>query len=151
MADSRAFVPDTNVIFKWYIAERERNLAQARAVREDFVGGNIDLTAPNILSYELANIMRVAFEEGRLPYAEAIQTYTDFEALQIPLVDADAWVPEALVLALGHRISVFDALFLLVGARSNATVVTDDERLVRAGQAAGFRIIRLADYSSVSG
>ncbi len=99
-----------------------------------------------MLLYELANLLRVAGDERRISPREAAEAYADFDAFQIPVVRGDAWLTEALSLGIAHRINVFDAIFVLVGMRFDATVASDDERLVRVGQALGSAVVRLADY-----
>lgn len=151
MAEPQRLVVDTNVVFKWHVTERESHLAPAQTLLEDFLRGFVDLLAPDILRYELSNLLRVAVQQGRLSEDRARRAYSGFEASGIVLASTSALVQEGLDLALRHRISIFDALFLLVGLRSNTPLVTDDERLATAGAAAGCAVIRLADYQSASG
>ena len=151
MAELQRLVVDTNVAFKWFVRERERNLPQAGQLLEDFLPSQVGLLAPDVLDYKLSNLLRRAVQQGRLAIPPALQAHRDFLAVGIILVDTASLVHEALRLGLAHRISIFDALFLLVGLRSNTSLVTDDERLSTAGAAAGCAVIRLGDYRPVSG
>ncbi|MFQ6124455.1 MAG: hypothetical protein ACE5R6_07615 [Candidatus Heimdallarchaeota archaeon] len=45
------FVPDASVIVRWFLEEKYS--AQARALREDYVNGLIELAIPSLLAYEV--------------------------------------------------------------------------------------------------
>lgn len=151
MAEPQRLVVDTNVAFKWFVRERERNLPQARQLLEDFFRSQVGLFAPDVLDHELSNLLRRAVQQGRLATLPALQAHSDFLALGIIFVETASLIHDALRLGLALRISIFDALFLLVALRSNMPLVTDDERLATAGAAAGCAVIRLAEYQPVMG
>ena len=88
-----------------------------------------------------------AVEQKRLVAADAMEAFAEYGALMVPIIDTGEWITEALAIAVNHRISLFDALFLLTGMRLGARVVSDDERLVRAGGALGCNLIRLREYT----
>ena len=66
MAEPQRLVVDTNVVFKWFVRERERNLPQAGQLLEDFFQSQVGLLAPDVLDYELSNLLRRAVQQGRL-------------------------------------------------------------------------------------
>lgn len=56
----------------------------------------------------------------------------DLLALSLHVVPTAELAPQALDIALTHRINGYDAFYIALSHRSNATLVTADEKLVRA-------------------
>jgi len=47
---------DASVILKWFIEEKDTD--KALKIRDDYVAGKIDIEIPDLLIYELANVLR---------------------------------------------------------------------------------------------
>jgi len=139
-------VADTSVIFKWFVTTREADLEAAQALREDVAQGRIGLIEPDVLLYELLNLLRVASEGGRLSSRDAMEVGLEFAGLNLPLVATTPLIDEAYRLALERRISLFDALFLVTAQLLEAQLVSDDRNLVNACNQSGVRAILLRDY-----
>jgi predicted nucleic acid-binding protein len=88
-----------------------------------------DLYAPELLSYELAN---VALRKSQRYSAQAPQIARALEtvlSLDISLVSAAA--NDLLALALERKLSAYDAAYLLLAQRLGCPLLTFDERLAR--------------------
>lgn len=89
-----------------------------------------DLTAPTLISFECANIIRRHELAGLISSDQAAQAHVDLLALPIEL-----WPYELLghrVWALRHNLSSYDASYVAVAEMIDADLVTLDRRISRA-------------------
>jgi len=54
----RRYVTDASVVLKWFSNIGENDLKKALKLREDFRRRKIDIYAPELLIYEIANVLR---------------------------------------------------------------------------------------------
>jgi predicted nucleic acid-binding protein len=106
----------------------------------------LDLLAPDLLSIELGNVLWKKHLFQGLALADAEQYLTGFPKFNIPLVSSIALLDDAFRLAVSHRRSVYDALYVELSVRENCQFVTADEKLVTALGAAFPNIVRLARW-----
>ena len=88
-----------------------------------------DVHAPDLLPYEVANVLRRHRTSGRLTPTEATLAHQDLQRLRIEL-----WPYEVLgerSWALTGSLSSYDAAYLALAERLGATLVTADARLAR--------------------
>ena len=88
-----------------------------------------DLHAPDLLPYELANVLRRHRAAGRLSPTEAALAHQAARRLPIEL-----WPYEVLgdrVWSLAGSLSAYDAAYVALAERLDADVVTGDARLAR--------------------
>lgn len=136
------YVLDASVIIKWFVEEVDS--LRARTFFERLRAGNIAVAAPDILLYELPNILLrkrgMEASEAKRAVHLLLETDIDIIPLEAPLVF------EAIDLAGATGASLYDASYLALAARENATLVTADRKLLAlAGEAADVRL--LADSS----
>ena len=55
---TRTAVLDTSVVLKWYLHKDEPERARALALRQTYLDGWLRLLAPDLLLYEVANVLR---------------------------------------------------------------------------------------------
>jgi predicted nucleic acid-binding protein len=132
------FVLDASVVIKWFIGEIDSS--KARGLFEQLRDQNIIAAAPDILLYELANILLrkrgMSAAEVRTAVRLLLETDIDIVPLEPPLVF------EAIDLAETTGASMYDASYLALAVRENATLVTADEKLLQlAGQRADVRLL----------
>jgi predicted nucleic acid-binding protein len=68
MERKEIIVVDTSVIVKWFVEEEYSK--NARLLRDSYVNGLIDLTAPSLLSYEVINALKFSGAFGEEELAE---------------------------------------------------------------------------------
>jgi predicted nucleic acid-binding protein len=95
------------------------------------------LDAPWLFWAELRNILIVSERRGRLPAGAAERLLGAADGLRIRL-HADQSEAAVLRLARSHGLSVYDALYLELGLRLGAALMTLDGRLAAAARAEGF-------------
>jgi predicted nucleic acid-binding protein len=139
------YVLDASVIIKWFVQEPDS--AAARSLFRQLRDGNIRVAAPDILLYELPNILlrKTGMDTAEVRRAVALLLETDIDI--IPLEPPLAF--EAIDVAGETGASLYDASYLALAAREGAILVTADTALLRlAGQLAD---VRLLSDSSKSG
>lgn len=125
------FVLDASVVLKWYLRDEE-NLAEADRLQAEAETGQVNLTAPNYIRYEVANGLEIARRQQRL--ADETLTRSLFNFLALPVYqerDSDALLALALDLARRHAIAPYDALYLALAEAMGFAFVTADRRLYR--------------------
>ena len=123
-------VIDASVAVKWFVAEPYSN--EARRVLDNYQSGKASFRAPDILPAELANtIWKKQLFQG-LKEADAKDILAAFGRLQVALVPAMALLDDAYKLAITHRRSIYDALYLALSLREKCPLVTADEKFVNA-------------------
>jgi predicted nucleic acid-binding protein len=92
--------------------------------------------APDLLSAEFGNVLwkKVLFQG--LPVVDAKQILDDFRKLTVDLTPTGDLLDDAFHLAVTHRRSVYDMLYLALSIREKCRFVTADEKLVNAVSAA---------------
>jgi len=108
------YVVDASVVVKWFVAEEGTDAALC--LREAQIAGKDDLSAPNILLYEVSNVLlrkRHFTREETLDAAQAIlQSGVDIVAPD------DELISDAIRLADVARLSMYDAAYAALAAVS---------------------------------
>ncbi|MBI4543001.1 MAG: type II toxin-antitoxin system VapC family toxin [Gemmatimonadetes bacterium] len=121
-------VVDASVVLGWLLGEPAPS--GGAAVIEGHVTGRDPLAAPELLHYEVANVLVTG---ARLPSDLARQAYANFTALEIETYSLGA--PEydaAIALAAQRRVSVYDAAYAVLALALRCRLATADRRLARA-------------------
>lgn len=124
---------DTSVLIKWFHAEGEGELAEARALRRAHVGAQIDAHVLDLAFYELGNVLARSL---RWDPAEVADQLDDLLAIVGPPVAmTQAWLRDAATIAHAHRLSFYDASWAAAAAGLTVPLVSADRRLIDAGLA----------------
>jgi predicted nucleic acid-binding protein len=123
-----AVVPDTSVIVKWY-RQGEVLADRALSLRDAYLDGQIAISVPSLVAYELANVLRY---KGDLT-TEQVQTAVEslFDMGWEWVVPSSATMRRAVEIARARETTVYDAVFVALAESLGATYVTADRRLVR--------------------
>jgi len=124
----RKYTVDASVAVKWYIDEEGSE--KARSIKSRFVEGLLELNAPTLLQYEVANALRthpVAKVDTR-HVSNAVKALGSYGFLIHPTLEA--WM-HAIQLSFSHKISIYDCIYLGVSRMLGCPLVTADERLIR--------------------
>ncbi len=124
-------VSDANVALKWFHAEGEEEVAEARALLDAHKERTVALSVLDLTPYEVGN----ALMRGRAA-ASAEQVATVLEALA-EVCPALRPRPEelrrAIELAARHDLTLYDAAYAAVAEGREATLATLDQALLQAG------------------
>ncbi len=137
-------VPDTSVVIKWF-RQGEVVAEEAKALRSAYLDGEIQLTVPALLAYELANVLRYKDDLTTAQVEEAVQSLFDLDLEWVP--PSAALMRRAAAIARAAGVTVYDAAFVALAESVQATFVTADEQLVRRLAAWPF-VLHLGDVQS---
>lgn len=139
-------VIDSSVAIKWRLRD-ETELAQADAVQDDFVAGQIALLVPTLFDYEIGNILKVAVTRNRLSAVDAVLALADFKAINIERHEFLPFQGRAFSLALQYQRSVYDASYLALAEAYGLDFYTGDKRLYNAVNGVFPWVKWIGDYS----
>jgi len=86
---------------------------------------------PDLLFAECGNVLRKRCLQGEIPSEEVVADVADLCALFLVNVPTGTLIQEAVVLALEHEITAYDACYVALSVRSGVPLVTADQRLAR--------------------
>lgn len=128
-----AVLVDTSVVIKWFHAAGEPGLAAARAVRDAHQRGDIDARVIDLALYEIGNVLLTALH---WPASDIADQLDDVIAVcGTPLATLPAWLRDAAVLGVAHRLSFYDAVWAASARALNIALVSADAKLIAAGLA----------------
>jgi len=121
-------VLDSSVIIKWFRAH-EVLRDQALWIRQAYLDGNLRIYAPDLLIYEIANVLRYKPDLDQRKVQQAIGSLYD---MGISIVTPSSrLMGRAIEIAYSHNVTVYDAVFSALAERVDGAFVTADEKLVK--------------------
>jgi len=124
---------DTSVLIKWFHNAGENELAEARAIRDAHVRGELNAHVLDLGIYEFGNVLARALKWTASDVGDQLDDLV--EILGPPLAMSQAWLREAAVLAERHELTFYDASWAAAAAALRIPLVSADRRLLAAGLA----------------
>ncbi|MBI4342341.1 MAG: type II toxin-antitoxin system VapC family toxin [Candidatus Omnitrophica bacterium] len=121
-----AFVIDASVAVKWFLPE-----PHAQAARR-VLSGRRTLLAPDLIWAEVGNVLWKRCQRAEIAPEAAQRILQEFKRFPLETYPAKALLELAWSLALQHRISVYDGLYLALAVGRHGKLVTADRSLVDA-------------------
>jgi len=126
MEEETLLILDASVAVKWFTMEPLRD--KALIIRDKYVNGELELEAPSLLYYEVANALRYNPRFGIEEVRSAVRALED---LAITIYDFKGELASrAVELAYRFGITVYDAAYVALAAIRNATLYTADKEVV---------------------
>ena len=128
---------------KWFVPERYYE--RAVALRDAYLRGEVELIAPDLIVYEVANALRF-HRVYKLPPEDVVGAVRDVVNLGITRrLALEGWL-KAVELSVDKGVSIYDAVYGAIALIVNGILVTSDEELYeRIGDS-----VRVAMLSEVS-
>lgn len=123
-------VVDSGVAVKWFVSEPHQEKAQQILLARR--NGTLNLLAPDLIHAEFGNVMWKKQMFQSLDAADAQTALATFRGIPLTITPAADLLDEAYRLAVAHRRSVYDMVYLALSLRANCRFVTADEKLVNA-------------------
>jgi len=125
---SAVAVLDTSVVLKWF-RQDETGAEEALALREAYLDGALSIAVPDLLLYELGNVLRYKPDLDSDAVGAAVESVLAM-GLSWHAVTQERLI-RAVEIAFAHDVTVYDAAFVALAEELRADFVTVDERLVR--------------------
>jgi predicted nucleic acid-binding protein len=137
-------VLDGSVAVKWFVAETHS--AEALRILMDHRAKKVLFLAPDLIYAEVGNIAWKKHLFQGMTAAAAQQLVAAFRALPITVTSSAALLDDAFRLAVTHRRSVYDMLYLALSVREQCRFVTADQKLVNAVGPAFPNVVWVANW-----
>lgn len=133
MYNSSTVVVDASVAAKWYLPEDHHE--DARRLRDHFLEGTVDLTAPNVFPYEVLNALRYSgqFDESELE--RAAETLPSYGIDLVPFHQ----LADLVSAAFGIENTIYDASYIALAATYDTVVYTADRKLIAGLAGTGYQ------------
>jgi len=110
----------------------EAHKDKAETLLRDFVNEKIELTAPDLLTAEVGNLLwKRSSKLKDISPAQASRIYRTFLALRLPLRSSPTIATAALKLATEKNHPIYDMLYIALAEESACKFITADETLIR--------------------
>lgn len=129
-------VLDTSVVMRLFIADGPLPPAVEPLLADAQRGGH-RLIAPQLMLAEVVNVLRRRTQLAEINAAEGQQILQCILELPITLFDHAKLVQDGYELALAHRLTGYDSLFLALARQHNACLYSCDGRLLEAARELG--------------
>jgi predicted nucleic acid-binding protein len=139
-----AIVLDASVCLKWFLPD-EGDRAQALALREAIVQGEVQPVAPSHLPLEIAAGLTQAVRRGRSIESDILPALAAFDQMEFDLREVAGLTARATSIALPLGVTPYDAAYVAAAEQNDAPLITADDPLQRAASAAGHNVILLRD------
>lgn len=140
----RALVLDASVAARFLLEEDFAD--QAQDALEEFIDGNLDLSAPRLIMVEVGNALRTAAARGIVGDVEASGMYSkllDLGLGRIELTDEDH--RRVLELSIRRKMSFYDAVYVYASKVNGVALLTADDSQVRCA-VGETEVIHLRDF-----
>jgi predicted nucleic acid-binding protein len=124
---------DTSVLIKWFHGAGESELAQAQAIRDAHIRGDLDAHVLDLAIYEVGNVLARALRWAARDVGDQLEDLLTI--VGSPISMTQRWLRDAAVLAETHALSFYDASWAAAAAALDVPLVSADRRLLAAGLA----------------
>lgn len=143
MKNSTNLVVDSSVIVKWLNSENENYLDQANNIIKRVERGSISLIAPELAKFEVIN----ALLNKKLDNIILQDSIAFLFRLRINFIPLDSEIAqEAASIALGTKITFYDASFLALAIKMEAKLITDNIKHQKVLPASQLQVVALKNY-----
>jgi predicted nucleic acid-binding protein len=135
------FVLDASVALSWFFDDEFSPYSDSIAEMMP----RSQVVVPIIWPLEMANGFLTAFRRGRLLETKASALIGAVDRLRIDIdrgITPESLAQATLTLGIAHRVSAYDASYLELAMRRGLPLATQDERLMRAADAASIDIMQ---------
>lgn len=141
MAFQKILVIDSSVVVKWLNQKDEDNLNEADKIFSDGRSGKVDLVLPELVKYEVGNALLfkgIDLPEAKLSLSALYTIPISFFSMDFELA------ARTLEIALEAKITYYDATFVALVEKLDATLITDNPK--HQAKIKGVKVQALRDY-----
>ncbi len=119
-------VLDASVVLKWIFADEDEG-EKAERFKDAHVGGHDTIAVPDLLFYEIGNVLTTKTRLSEAAVAEAFSLLWEFSLERFDL-GLDEF-QNSLALSRKYKITLYDAAYVELSRRLKCTFVTADRKL----------------------
>lgn len=135
---------DATVVAALYVEEPLS--ADARAALGRLADAGASLHAPDLLLFEVANVLWKRARRNEVSASDALAAIDDVASWRdLELHGADHLARPALGLALAHALTAYDAAYVALATVLGAIAVTADRRLQEVATGAGLPVVTVSE------
>jgi predicted nucleic acid-binding protein len=129
----KRFVIDASVAVKWLpLFGNEPFVSQAKRILDRRSAGEITVVVPDLFWAEVASVLWKAARRGTCDPDEAWVALATLQEQELPTVPSLILANPGLRIGLNYGRSVYDCVYVALAVRSNAELITADEKLANA-------------------
>ena len=115
-------------------------------LKQDYLSGTINLSAPSIAVQEVANSLWKARTLGRILQEDAQEALKILQGMRIELHEFN-WIEisEALNIACKLNLAIYDSTYLLLSEKLKAQLITADDQLYQKAKE-HFKLLHIKNY-----
>jgi len=123
-------IVDTSLIYKWLIDEEPKKITEsARKLLRRFLKGKEKILCPNLILYELGNILAY---KNTFSKAEIDNVWQKFSDINLPLTNpTQEFMKKCIDFSLQYSVSVYDASYAVLAREKNCILLTADSKFVK--------------------
>lgn len=125
---SGSVVLDTSVVIKWF-RRYEVLQEQALELRRAYLDGRLFIHVPDLLIYEIANVLRYKPDMNETKVQQALQSLFGVR-IGIERIGSEV-IGRAVEIAYTYGVTVYDAVFVALAEQLEADFITVDGKLVQ--------------------
>lgn len=138
----RIYILDTSVVVKWFSEYNEDDMEKALSLRDKILEGEFNIIAPDLLFYELANVLRYNSRFTNKDVKDAVKSVYDME-FEVRGIDATI-TAHAIDMAFKFDVTVYDSCVMAISQIEDKPFVTADYKFAKKTK--GFKnIVRLSE------
>jgi len=139
----KRYIIDTSVVSKWFYKESEEDIYNASFLYNKLKSEKCILFAPDLLMYELLNVLRTKSEIKDEKVSEILTELYNF--LVILGINKNLLLKSFLI-SRKLNISVYDSIFLALTIDLDASLITADKKLYEVNKNSNYKLILLTDF-----
>lgn len=121
------FVLDASVILKWFRSKDEEKIEKAREFERKHLAGEIEIAAPELLFYEVANVL---LTKPQIKTEEVLKALDILEQLNLKRFSPNLALQKiSLEVCQKAKISFYDASYAALAVFLKTKLVTADQKL----------------------
>ena len=140
-----SLVIDSSVAIKWFV--REPYSTEACRILDQYRIGALTMLAPDLINAEFGNVVWKKHLHQGLAAADAQSVIDEFRKLEFVWTPTSILLEQAYNLAVTHKRTVYDCLYVALSLRENCQFVTADERLKNALNSSTPNVRWLGDWT----
>ncbi|MEM3467084.1 MAG: type II toxin-antitoxin system VapC family toxin [Thermoproteota archaeon] len=138
-------VVDASVAVKWFVPEKYSD--KALRLRELYLNGDLEIIAPTLICYEVANALRF-HPYHQLSERELLKAVSAFKDMQITVEPTTKTWFKAFEISVHNNLSVYDAIYLATSISFKTKLITSDKGMIeKLSDSVKKNVFHLADFT----